>query len=71
VFRAKEVSRLLIEGPFVVIYKPIDIIGRYYTSLWKVNKWLFLSDFTFNLELLADLGILKNVEIFLDIQSNS
>ncbi len=37
---------------------------------FRIN-WLFLSDFAFDLKLLADLGIFENVEIFPDIRSSS
>ena len=47
------------------MYSPSSIVG-----LFRID-WSFLSDFAFDLGLLADLGILENIETFPDIQLNS
>ncbi len=45
------------------MYSPSNIVGSF-----RID-WLFLSDFVFNLGLLTDLGIFKNIEIPLNTRS--
>ncbi len=44
------------------MYSPLNIVG-----LFDID-WSLLSDFVFDLELLADLGILENVKMSPDIR---
>ncbi len=65
--RVEEATRFLIEGPFVVVYKPIDTVGRYHSGLQKTNEWFFFSDFALFSGLLVNLEIPKNVGMPPDI----
>jgi len=69
--RIERANRSLIESPFITMYKPIDIIGRYYLGLQKADGWLLSSDFALSLNLLTNLEIFKNIEISFNIQLNS
>jgi len=69
--KIKGTTRPLVEGPSNTTYKPIDIEDQYHPGPQKADEWLFLSDFTLSLNLLADFKISKNIGTFPDIQSNS
>ncbi len=65
--KVRKASRFLGESPFIIIYKLINIKGRYYPNFQKVDKWFLPSDFVLSLGLLIDLKILRNVETFSNI----
>ena len=68
--RAKGVNRSSVKGLSIATYELIDTVDRYHLGFQEVDGWLFLSDFVLSSGLLADLGIFKNVETFLDIRSS-
>ena len=51
--------------------KSADLEGLHLSNPLDPNDWLFPSDFILSFGLLTDLEIFKNVEIYLDIRSNS